>query len=687
MISIIIPTYNREALLKKCLEQVFNSSYKHYEVIVVDDCSTDNTSKLIKKFKCERISLKENKGVGNARNIGAQHAKGSILFFIDSDVIIKKDTLKNIIKNFNEHPRLKLMCGYKLPQNLSNDYSSDFVMLRKTYETSRWLKSSEVMITNSFIETAAFAIKKETFNGLGGFSTEFKKSGVEDHELGHRINQHYGIYFFKNLGVLHHFEPIGSYLRKVFRRTYCWGELFFRTGKFETKSIATKTEAINALVSLLCFVSLFGVLFYARLLALTLVFFSVLLIRRKDFYLYVLKRKNVLFTIIMAFFDYLIYFANGLAGAVALIKKSFETILLFIKESYYLSKAFTSKTPANIGFFVTSKCNLLCKHCFYWKQIKESKNKNELTLKEIQNISKNLDVVYYLTITGGEPSLRNDLPEICETFYKNNNLRMISFHTNGMMPERISKQTEQILKKCPQIKINIGIGVDGLEQTHNLIRGNNKSFKNVLKTISCLKKLQMRYPNLDIQCCSTFSSYSKKRLLEAVNYFQDTLGIQFGQTLIRGDPYSKQAKDVSLEEFRAFLKGRIPDNNRRWKMFKTLQFTILRQIIGYSVPIMVIKTLTTKTQAIPCKAGIKTLVINETGEVFPCEMLNEKLGSLRDSNYDIKKILAKETSKEILKKIKNKSCYCTHEGNMYVNLVFDYKHYPNHLLAVLKGVR
>lgn len=684
MISIIIPTYNRKQLLKKCLNSVFNSSYKKYEVIVVDDCSTDDTSETVKKFKCKYIKLKLNQGVGNARNIGAQHAQGEILFFIDSDVVIKKNTLKNLVKDFHEHPNLELMCGYKLPKNLSKNYSSDFVMLRKTYRVSEWLERPKKTVTNSFIETAAFAIKKHTFTKLEGFSTRFKRSGVEDHEFGHRISQKYPIYFFKNLGVYHHFEPISSYLKKIFIRTYHWGNLFFKRKKFEKEGIATKSEAISSLLSLFFLIFLFGTFFYFPFLFFSLFFLIVLLIRRWNFYFYVFKKKSAFFTTIMILFDYLVYSINGFMGMVALTKKNFENVSSLVKELYYLFRAFISGTPMNIGLFVTSRCNLRCKHCFYWKQIKQSANKNELTLEEIKKISKNLDTVYYLTITGGEPSLRNDLPEICETFYKNNNLRMISFHTNGMLPEKIKKQTKQIFEKCKNVKINIGIGVDGLKKTHNFIRGNDKSFKNVLKTISYLKKLRISYPNLDIQCCSTFSSYSIKGLLNAANYFQNRLGIQFGQTFVRGNSHYKQAKNVSLEEFQDYYKKRTAYSKDKRKFYRTYSFAILKQVIGYFVPVTVIKTLSEKAQVLPCKAGLKTIVINEVGEVFPCEMLNKKMGDLRETDYDLKKILSNKVSQEIIKGIREKKCYCTHEGNMYVNLIFNYRYYPKYLLRAFK---
>src|SRR3989344_8458689 len=98
MISIIVPVYNDQVFLEKCLTSIFSSDYKDFEVIVVDDHSKDNSVNIAKKFPCKIIELKTNEGVANARNQGADTAKGDILVFFDSDIMIEKDTLSKFAK-------------------------------------------------------------------------------------------------------------------------------------------------------------------------------------------------------------------------------------------------------------------------------------------------------------------------------------------------------------------------------------------------------------------------------------------------------------------------------------------------------------------------------------------------------------------------------------------------------------
>ncbi len=99
-VSVIIPTYNRRMYLGECVESVMSQTYKEFEIIIVDDNSTDNTysfvQELIQKYGC-RIRYLSNtspKGSGPARNIGLQNAQGEYIAFLDSDDLWDKDNLK-----------------------------------------------------------------------------------------------------------------------------------------------------------------------------------------------------------------------------------------------------------------------------------------------------------------------------------------------------------------------------------------------------------------------------------------------------------------------------------------------------------------------------------------------------------------------------------------------------------------
>ena len=100
-VSIISPVYNSEKYLKKMIHSVMKQSHKNWELILVDDCSTDKSRHIIKKFKTKKIKFflnKKNYGAGYSRNIGTKHAKGRYITFIDSDDYWHKEYLKKTLK-------------------------------------------------------------------------------------------------------------------------------------------------------------------------------------------------------------------------------------------------------------------------------------------------------------------------------------------------------------------------------------------------------------------------------------------------------------------------------------------------------------------------------------------------------------------------------------------------------------
>lgn len=93
-VSVIIPVYNEEDVIRQCLASLAKQSYKDIEVILVDDGSTDSTTQVVNNWKLLR---QEHKGPGAARNLGASHSKGKILVFVDSDMTFDKDFIKQLV--------------------------------------------------------------------------------------------------------------------------------------------------------------------------------------------------------------------------------------------------------------------------------------------------------------------------------------------------------------------------------------------------------------------------------------------------------------------------------------------------------------------------------------------------------------------------------------------------------------
>ena len=124
MISLILPIYNVEEYLNECLESILNQSYCDYELLIVDDGSTDSSLHIARgyseKFKDIKVFTQENKGVSEARNLALKNAKGDYILFIDSDDFLRKDMLEKLIETALESNSDITISNYYLYYNKNN---------------------------------------------------------------------------------------------------------------------------------------------------------------------------------------------------------------------------------------------------------------------------------------------------------------------------------------------------------------------------------------------------------------------------------------------------------------------------------------------------------------------------------------------------------------------------------------
>ncbi len=252
--SIIIPAYNSEETIEPCLEKIINES-KNFEseIIVVDDNSDDRTAEIVKKFKSVKlIKLSQNKGAGNARNTGAKIAKHETLCFIDSDIIISKNSIKCLVKRLHQDENIGSVSGVPGVSNLNvRDWTSNFVCLKSCYGFEKVEKETEFSAASSEF----CAISKEFFMQLGGYKP-LRNAGGEEFYLGYKINQ----LNKKNIKIIdasYKGKWCGLYLRfkRIIDRTDKYIPLFLEKKKFDTTgSFATLTQAFSSLLTLIMFI-------------------------------------------------------------------------------------------------------------------------------------------------------------------------------------------------------------------------------------------------------------------------------------------------------------------------------------------------------------------------------------------------------------------------------------------------
>lgn len=163
-ISVIIPVYNEEKYLNFCLSSIINQTYKNFEIVVVDDGSTDKSLEIAKKFKV-RFFKTEHKGAGFARNFGVSKANGKILVFADADMVFDKNYIKNLVKPILDGKAVGTFTKEEFVANPKNIWSRCWSINNGVSENRR------LPLNYPNTENAFRAILNDLFVKGGGFET------------------------------------------------------------------------------------------------------------------------------------------------------------------------------------------------------------------------------------------------------------------------------------------------------------------------------------------------------------------------------------------------------------------------------------------------------------------------------------------------------------------------------------
>lgn len=181
--TVIIPAFNAQKTLVPCLQAILNQTEKEIEIIVVDDCSTDDTVVITSQFPVSVIKNSQNFGAGFSRNSGARAAQSDYLLFVDSDVVIPPNGVELMLQSLTEKPNtLIVMASYS-----ENTQHLGFFGDYKNMELSFRLAQLPEYLT--YVSSFFIAIRKKDFFEADGFSESFKGATVEDVEFGYRACQ------------------------------------------------------------------------------------------------------------------------------------------------------------------------------------------------------------------------------------------------------------------------------------------------------------------------------------------------------------------------------------------------------------------------------------------------------------------------------------------------------------------
>jgi GT2 family glycosyltransferase len=224
-ISVVIPVYNGSPFLEQCLKAVFCSDFSSFEVIVIDDHSTDGSAAIARRFPCTVLESDRNGGPAAARNTGAADACGAIFFFLDADILVERDTLSLIAATMEADPELAALFGSYGRKTVPGNFVSRYKNLVHHY-THQHSREEAHTFCSGF-----GAIRREAFQRLGGFDPDCRF--LEDIELGYRMSRAgLRVRLCRNLQMTHCKQyTVGSLIRSdLLGRAIPWTRLILETG-------------------------------------------------------------------------------------------------------------------------------------------------------------------------------------------------------------------------------------------------------------------------------------------------------------------------------------------------------------------------------------------------------------------------------------------------------------------------
>ncbi|MCK5311333.1 MAG: glycosyltransferase [Desulfobacteraceae bacterium] len=192
VVSVVIPTYNRKDIISRAIESVYNQIYKNYEIIIVDDGSTDGTVDYLKEHYNNKIHyvFQKNRGASSARNKGISKAKGKYIAFLDSDDEWVDTKLETQVAFLKKNPEIALLCG--------KTYRSDNIKKVNTPLTEEITGNLfTTLYSHSFVSTPTVIVKKEILDQVGAFDLNYKSA--EDFDLWLKITHEYKCAFLPDL--------------------------------------------------------------------------------------------------------------------------------------------------------------------------------------------------------------------------------------------------------------------------------------------------------------------------------------------------------------------------------------------------------------------------------------------------------------------------------------------------------
>lgn len=314
---------------------------------------------------------------------------------------------------------------------------------------------------------------------------------------------------------------------------------------------------------------------------------------------------------------------------------AFKSALLFRQQRNSL--------PQTLIFFVTSRCNARCDFCLYYDQIENPVAvEKELKISEIEEIASHYGKLHYLALSGGEPFVRKDLEPLCQAFIDRCGTSVVDIPSNFFYTKTMLETMEPLARKNPNVMFDLQMSIDHIGKMHDESRKVPNLYREAIKTFQALSEVRAKHPNLKLKINIVYLDFNRDSIQEIIAELSrvvkyDRIQLTYPHTLVPSDwdAASSQAKET--KEYIGAAE-RVGDQPSRDKF--DLHSLGIRSVKSIYHRLLMKAVSNEENLGAYCEAGRNIIVLNEKGDVFPCEPLWQSIGNLRDHGYDMKAILA-----------------------------------------------
>jgi MoaA/NifB/PqqE/SkfB family radical SAM enzyme/glycosyltransferase involved in cell wall biosynthesis len=678
-LSVIIPVRNGEACLGDLLASLAGPVRERpgeIEVIVVDDASSDGTAAVLAAYPWATTHRQaRNRGVGAARNSGARIARGALLLFLDADTVATPGLLDRVPAFFAAHPEIDAASGVYLDRN------------PRRHAFARYLDVCETAMRAGALDRPApgslsgslCALRRRVFVALGGFAEE-RRAALEDVELGLRLARAgYTHWLVGDWRVAHRQPRLGHYLRELLPRTRHYlrlmrhfsacNEVMGGAGEGAAR-LAFAAALLGVLAAILAPGPLSG------LAAATLT--AAALWINRDWLRGVRRAEGAGFLPQALFFHAATtaaICAGGVLGVADALAFSWRRRVVDLAVVFaYLRSLLTPGAGGYLIQFLTHRCNAHCAHCFDHPQRAAIGKAAELDIARIRKLAASAGPLGHLSLTGGEPLLRDDLREIFAAWYAAG-VRSFSLSTNGAYPEKLAELLPDILAQAPRARLIVTLSVDALGTRHDVLRGLPGLFAKVETSLARLQSLRQWWPQMRVHACLTLSAANAGQAQEAIAWLARWRLDQIELNSLRGLPADAAlpaADTAAYDQVRAQVMQANGHATGLARLFAGLDGAMFDIVRNWREP----------WSCGSCLAGRKLAVIQADGTVLPCEMLRSTrsndaarfdgfaLGRLHEHDDNLRQLLNSAPTRRLTDYIVDSECRCSFECAIFATMAY-----------------